>query len=606
MAKQSINNKKDFEYRRRLSLVRHSIYGVYLSSKNETFVSIHQILNQILILLQYPVCFAIYKEEKESYERIDYKLLADPMYVGAFYGDKVPKYYIPIKGENNLFPMYGTKFYLMAFVVKKVKNNDGKKEVGFYPIYNKKNDDIENSGDYIRCCLQDILTLEHFYDENFAKRFQKAFLDTIKIISVPDERHSKKDNNIEEIDDETVEKLEDIINNSFMAYSKVGFATKLLNGASEKSCKFDQPNIVLFSRSYRNDNQLRKEMYDYDVRLCIPDEQKKDIHQIFYNMKNMGMKDVHEYCAHYVYDTDDSLHSNQEDRKKIYSEFEEILEGIAENDVEEGELISILTSKLGMKTRSFSDPVFSSGGLVHMRFPVEKSGLVGGGNEGLSGLDQKDKLRVILAHYLFESIAPRHKETYNQLALILIPVEIGGTCWGVMAHIIKIDDERGQENLFQSQNTWSGVFNFYQHVAQRVQRDLRRDLLKNYLDVRFKDFKDETLKEILYVCESWEEAKDALKRDSENNKYLERYFPFSKLEIHINEKQWEAAPDVLNLDIELHRNSFFPEQRARDSRFLDSYLKKEVSNYVDNICKEAIKEIFQVAITKSWGEKKHR
>lgn len=654
----TITSKDSFEFRRRVNLVRHSIYGVFLSSKNQEFVSIYQILNRILILLQQPVTFVFYEKIENKYKRINHEFMSDPFYRNDLYNNKTKELKIKgekitcapeeitiggsLKGKSNcfycLFRVFDTEYYLMVFRVVKKTNNLKKsndKYTEFQAILDEGDESITNTNSYIRWCMKEILSLKDFFHDNFKKSFKVAVEKTIKQLYSENTPSSKSNNQKIEYDKDSVKDIEKRLGNIFSAYTKIGYATRLINSVppegnmnsetgvspvetqQEVNESFSQPNIILFTRSFsveadKSGKKWRRDgLYDYDVRLCIysseSDEntQEDDIKTIFKTMSEIGMDAVHNQykCEKYINRFEDE--NSRVDGEKVFDEFLKILS--QNSEASNKKILEILKSPLGKNARSFSDPVFCSG-LIHFRYPFARGGL-----ERIDGKlfdengewieeNKNDWLRVVIAHYYFEAIAPYHEikqkdENKNeQLALILIPVEVGSSTWGVLGHIVKTSAKDNDE-IASGSEEWDAIYNFYEHIFQRVQRDLRQDLLKEYLDVRFRYLKDRVIWEILFQCESHIDAQRVLKADFKNNKYLERYFPFSKVELSINKKQWDMLPDVLNLNIKIHSNDFFPEQRARDRNFLDSYLEKEVTKYVGSICREAINDMLQVAIS---------
>lgn len=248
------------------------------------------------------------------------------------------------------------------------------------------------------------------------------------------------------------------------------------------------PNMMLMFRTFtrtqsRFDNESTKG-YDYDVSIIIPSADVSNT-QLTKNDETRHLSqhtDLRRYLQ--SLDKDAFLSSRRfcnyglnKSNSFLYEELDNWFWDTLANDEGIERIIQIIRSWVGSGTRSFTDPVFASG-LMQIRFPFEQGGLrrvhgaLNASNlDQIEGAQRIDLYRIVAAYYILLGMAPASPPTAVQnLALVQLPIEVGGTVWGVACYVVPVE---GHYFDFSDTLLWFRNFHYSDSIKRSMESSAR-------------------------------------------------------------------------------------------------------------------------------------
>lgn len=248
---------------------------------------------------------------------------------------------------------------------------------------------------------------------------------------------------------------------------------------------FSSPNILVAFRTFSRPvnaprHQVNERGYLYDTSFLIPEQLRNDFIRTLSNLRSFGRKerlnknwknfarkfegeDGKRRLYSNVIDTGGQSFADPETLKVIDREFWKLLD--QENGPEK--CVEILESWVGSGTKSFVDPVYQTG-LVQLTQLFRSGGLERVADleqvrlrkfESLGTQDQQDVRRLVIFYYVLGEIvgwAPTgFRFDPNNLAVVLIPIKMRGSIWGVTIHGVYTPD---YDTIYADERFWQAFF----------------------------------------------------------------------------------------------------------------------------------------------------
>ena len=508
---------------RQINAVIGDIYGVFFSADSPEKVSLHDILNRVMLLLQAPVTFILCKQVENEEIETRYIFNKQPFHQKSL-KKALQKAIEDHKNSETpiFFQIFNTEYLLLALVPKKyIPSLD--ENYDFIPLYDNQQNNVVY--DNLVYKLENILDGK-IYEKRFGNKFLeflKKALDSCNNIDVEinesfQDKNSVSYNRIEknEFENKHIEFINALENNRYgqfydygfggvidKIYAKCSSSLKLTGMLSDNKAKPEElsiPNFFIYIRDYVNANEpnyLRcKKTYDYSLRMLICSKQEQNIKQYLEHLKKESSEK--EIIKNWY------ITNNFTDKNK-FSEYKELAHD-ANNcfweklDTDNGinYLISILKTPFHKDSYSIADPVFD--GIINFRDPSINGGL----HRAIShrkikgikfnGLDediQKEVLRIIFLHYLFIGMADISLESKTDFMVMLNPLEIGSRIIGVIGyvtpdpnHLLKsnyINEDDRLKATKQFGSHWRQNYHIHQDTYARLKRNLRSYFWQLYI-----------------------------------------------------------------------------------------------------------------------------
>lgn len=574
------------EYDRRVDLVMSAFVQEYFLRENESDIHPCELLNKLLILVQFPMTFMVCQNDKSGI--IKKRSFIDQDIFGSTFTEAVNTILLPQK-KYKPFVIYQDKrdaitYTLYPFIVTKGKN----KEVSFSPI-------CKNIGYHPKDTKQlerqvcDLLNrfFKYFNEKSELSGIKKSFVGGVKKgfkaffdTSPYSMKHSVSSNRVSQnIAEAPLLKLDDFYK-SFehdvlaKVYSKkiknFSLTVKELTQSKESHSKL--PNIVLYSKTIMplneerrakvHDDSLKFEGYNFNTKIVASESQIQDLTK-FLDQLRVGYSS---YGAEHFNRIELKLYSQSEADTDLEKEilvsydqlFLDILMGKKIVDCKTGEIsepiisspeeaieciLDVYFKQAGKNMRALADSVFLTG-LVNIRFPFEKSGGLGLLTTQTSPLScnstkcDVDALGLAVKHYIFEGLSPLSSNIdTHSLALISFPIYVAGRVPIVAGHLLQVEKEAlasaddEELTLILSTGAWDQVFFLNQSLGKEIKSNFRRGyILQFYRDIE-KIF-DDSFSNLLgsYNCTE-EDVSNVISDISKKVQSLSFYYPFYEVVI---------------------------------------------------------------------------
>lgn len=609
------------EFERRISLVQSSIVGLFISSSKASPVSFYQILNRSFLMTQTPICIALYKYEEsspsissqkrsKSYAYCDIEFIVEKQHkkeylkvLERYHGKERNngKFRISTRGKfvNSLIPIYSTGYSFLVFKIGK-REKDGITVSTFDLVKKSTEDSLINNDNYIFESLHRIFDNRSknesgmfngipgkentIFNKDVRKSIDNFNLDrndSDKLLA----NHDSKRQEIIELEEKYLNHLTNENGGIFSSiYQRLEDSpASILKAFIEENGFYDIPNITFYNRYYNLDKVRHKsnnlESFSYDVKIIIPEPQKRNIKGYFDSLTNFSSNNdskflIRELINKYksrggelYYAQVDINHTRRGFMKSLEHKFWSIL---LDKNKGSGEILRILESKTGKNFRSFTDAVFSSG-IVHYRSPFDMGGIdriIGSHkyaniNE-VNESDLDDYLRIVSIHYLFNAMAPFSGNSGKRMLLALFPLEVSGKIMTVVGHVVYMSNK----NTYLGVNEWNSMYYFYHYIALRIERRLRKGTRRLYIEKIFRNFEKLLTNLIQDKCNNnsfntitIEDFQAACLEANEYVKITSRYMPFNIVEFNISESAQEGDISLMNviyISLSQTRNPYFP------------------------------------------------
>lgn len=630
-------------FEKRIALTKNDIFTDFTSSNDYRKISFYKVLNRLTILLQYAVCFVLYKENNGRKE-VFHNFLKDKLY-----SETINEKLIEIESslDSYLFRIFNKEYYLAVF--KMEKNNckdsaDNKSYNEIIPVksiltyFDNNNKDqeiyyrsngITSVDDYIRLSCRHILGT----DQEIKSSYGKLICNSIKVRVLEVEHHkeyvctAEYKNNMEIMKINFFNELngiknkEDIYNyillrknSSFnLTYKKLRLSLGLTEKMIEEflaeakyeeakaeyekfESKYDHkkakaeaeyekykieyqridifkkpdykiPNIFFIIRCYNEMDINRYSSYDYNISYVIPKEQEKDITETLQYMKSNKAEFLENNRSYAQYSK--SKLDNQAILEDLLDNLDANFWEILESDDGVNQCLVILRSMLGKNTRSFSDRAFSDE-LVAFYIPFDGGGVSRVAFDNSDIASSNDNLRTVCFYYLALSALPRLEEDQN-IGVILSPIMIGDSVWGVSCHFVLMENAG---KSFINKKLYFSNYRYCNSVASRAGKDIAKEMREIYLYWLRTIYHQEFM---AFVASLYKQGVEIKEKDMEciknklekgiNDKFksLSHFFPYSIIRINVSLNSNDEIENKLyffngrgSISFSKEKNLFYP------------------------------------------------
>lgn len=504
-------------FQKRVALTKNDIFSDFASSRDYTKVSFYKVLDRLTILIQYAVCFVLYKENN-SKKTLHHNFLQDPLYSNQMEQEGGVLKIIESSFDEYLFRIFESDYYIAVCKIEKSDNKyQGKRGNIIKPIkctFNEfkkrpeniesKKDDIEyyyeengieDIDDYIRLCCRNIFRVG--VDKESTAYDQ---LIEVSITNIEVEAYDSKEPNIgtskyisdirtkffqslsgNGVDKDTADVMlirppcfdavykglkQRLLLSEKMAEEALGLIHHENVNIYKDSNKIPDklPNIFFTVRFYEKVKIKRYDSYyNYNIKYILTEEQKKDI-KFFLKIlrKDTKYKSYLDYCKHDTNDADLLL--------KIQALDSEFLTLIG-TDKGIDEILEILQEPLDLKTRSISDRIFTDG-LLAFYIPFDAGGMY-----RILESSREDKLRTVLFYYLALLSLPNLTEN-QYIGSIITPIILGDSVWGGCTHFVVRENSK---TSFTHKKIWFTNYRYCNSIADRAEHNIAIETRELYL-----------------------------------------------------------------------------------------------------------------------------
>lgn len=222
----------------------------------------------------------------------------------------------------------------------------------------------------------------------------------------------------------------------------------------------------------------------YNISLILNQKQQANIKGY---LKNLSKNNCH---TRPFYDFPTEI-GGVENRKKILEELDNWFWSTCNSIDGEEELLKYLVTPISSCSESFADVVFQNG-QSFIRYPYSNSGLHRIKNEllpklttiaGLQEVDYKLDValkRAVCYHYVFSALSlftDRGSKKNESLVMLLSPIEVGGSIWGVVGHIMEV-----KSKIPLDSQEWFIKFNYLTSVRRKFSRNVRAGIRALHLN----------------------------------------------------------------------------------------------------------------------------
>lgn len=481
---------------RRRDAIISEIYNSFFSADDPERVSMFDILNRLMLLVQTAVMFVIveYDEKEET--------ILDKDYINfnqhPFHLDLIKEKITEAKKKGNFFEIFGVKDRrLIVLLANQDAASTHSNKYTFKPLSPIEEFDINDTNQVICYQLKKVLSKD-VYEERFGVKFLN-FLQHVVTECQPTKMESIYSQLPEKDFDDYTNLHRDFIRSLEREHEKLGLkydgavnqaykkSEKSLDKIPEfgsdleKNSNLKLPNFLFFVRNYSCDKEKRHEYYNYGLQILVCEKQEEAI-----KLYLKRLSEIENQKSRYT----------SESNFKAESKYKQI--GLAVNEDfwikirnQEGidSLIDILKYPFQPGSYSMADPVFMSG-IMHFRAVSVDGGLHRSlydykenipRYEDLKQYKKNEILRIVLVYYLFLGMA-RNKND-GDLSVMLCPVSIGGRVFGVMSYVTFKSNNTNENNEFVVQYSASWRQNYHMYISghRRFKRNLRAYLWESYV-----------------------------------------------------------------------------------------------------------------------------
>lgn len=518
-----------------VKLTVEAIYTGMFSGPSPASISFRHVLSRIMILLQEPVTFILFKKDNTGNREEVYR--ANKHKRHRKYIDVAITKARESADESYFFNAFGMGYELLCLIAE--TNKQGFYEFDLLKVEERppQKERWSIASYKLRC----ILEIKQFgiYGERFYADLKGALDRCVDISDAPSEllsvqsaeaknrfsNHWKAEKkeafgqfllNLSEntsayrglsqygVIDKVFSKLKD----NLLAIAAGGFIQNKKDGIE----RVQLTNFILFARDYSSPVQRHGNDYDYQLQLIVCSRQQAEWENAFrlwalYPDSSINRRSYLKLFENLTISADkqEEVKLVMESARRVNDYFWALIDDGAPKDI-----INVMKAPFGSSARSMADPVFD--GVSYFRDPFSEGGIKRCFDPSknfketlqkeLGLLNEKsvvqvgnawaDVLRVVACHYLFDAMTdptrPNEdpnptKDKSDRLRIMLNPIEVGGRVWGVIGYLTQnhtINNQADRDGLTAYDLHWRQNYHVYQDVNSRVKKNLRADFLRLY------------------------------------------------------------------------------------------------------------------------------
>jgi hypothetical protein len=517
-----------------IKLTVEAIYTGMFAGPSPASVSFRHILSRIMILLQEPVTFVLYKTDALGQRQEVYR--ANKHKRHKRYIDEKIKEATDSQGQIFFFDVFGMGYELLCLIAE----TDKQGRYQFNPLEVRSGNPSLSRWEIASYKLRKILEIEPFLI--YQKRFGADLLGTLQRCVDHDESErvnggaDSRERQLEEFyhpdwDQARMDGYSQFLQNlsrntsEYSQLSQYGVIDKVFSklkdnllaiaaggfrrseDESEAGERLPLTNFILFARDYSEPIKRHGGDYDYQLRLIVCSRQETEWRHAFAHWKKFPRAISRES---YLKLFDLPVQANSQEEVQLITWAAKSVNEYFWKFIDDGNvdaIIRILKAPLSQSARSMADPVFD--GVSYFRDPFSEGGvkrcfaptddfkedlkqqlktLNGQSFDNLSS-SWCDVLRVVACHYLFDAMTDptttknQRASKSDRLRIMLNPIEVGGRVWGVIGYLTQnyeIAPHAQDQDLMAFDLYWRQNYHVYQDVNSRVKKNLRVDFLRLY------------------------------------------------------------------------------------------------------------------------------
>jgi hypothetical protein len=545
---------------RRQDAITSSIYELFVSVDDPDQISVLDIFNRLMLLLQSACMFVLVeynpKTKKVKRDRKKCKVFnPHPLHQEAIYRA------IKDADEDNFIEIFGSETYrLLVLLPDQDRTASHHRNYAFKPIGESDKEQTRN-----------------VLDKNiYLERFDIDVLDALKKIV----NNCRGLTEIQENTKTTVGEIEDFkdIKEKFKIdedkdykYWYEDFFIKSLesrqrgydlphDGVLDKAYKksrrslsyqgsgYIEPelaNFLFFLRDYSVDGLKRADNYDFGLRILLCSKQEQDIRS--YLVRLAAQDNLKTWYRDLIGDeTNPYYKTSAAANGDFWSKLEQVKKEHTRKTALDN-LIRIIKKPLGKNSYSMAEQIFLSG-IIHFRNPSVNAGLHRcipdiGIEKEYKDLDQDEILRVVIVHYLLLGMAhsfgeleekissnSTHKKSFSAM---LAPISIGGRILGVLSYVTEKDkSNKADASVAELSRPWRKNFHIYMATHKRIKRHLRTYLWQFYVVTVFHMYYDSAMKVMNIKEGTYDDVQDILNL---RLSYIDRFFSYNSIRCEIKQ-----------------------------------------------------------------------
>jgi hypothetical protein len=519
-----------------IKLTVEAIYTGMFAGPSPASVSFRHILSRIMILLQEPVTFVLFKtnelgDRQEVYRANKHR--RHKKYIDEKIAQAIDSH---SQVQSFFFDVFGMGYELLCLIAEADKQG----RYQFNPLVVRSENPALLRWEIASYKLRKILEIEPFLI--YKKRFATDLLGTLQRCA----DHEKSDTEADEIGsregqledfyhpdydqarlDGYNQFVQDLSRNTseYSQLSQYGVIDKVFSklkdnllaiaaggfrppdSDSEVDERLPLTNFILFARDYSEPIRRHGGDYDYQLRLIVCSRQETEWRHAFAHWKEFPHAISRES---YLKLFDLPVQASSQEEVQLIRQTAKRVNEYFWRFIDDGNIdaiIKVLKAPLSSSARSMADPVFD--GVSYFRDPFSEGGIkrcfapTDDFKEDLKrqlqtlnsqSFDQQssswsDVLRVVACHYLFDAMTDpttdksQRASKSDRLRIMLNPIEVGGRVWGVIGYLTQnyeIDPNAQNKDLIAFDLYWRQNYHVYQDVNSRVKKNLRVDFLRLY------------------------------------------------------------------------------------------------------------------------------
>lgn len=480
---------------RRRDAIIGDIYDLFFSVDDPNQVSIFDLLNRLMLLLQAPAMFVLAEYDDQTKTIKDKEGSYANFNPHPKHKEKIEEKITEAKNKNAFFNIFGVNDRRLLVLISN-QDEVGSQEDGFEFTLLYPNIEKEKNEQHRIFSLQVSRVLDGaIYEDRFGKHFFTHLQDVVKNC-MPFDFESKFASLTEDKDDR--EEYKNLYKKFLAALAKehtklgleydgiVNKAYKKSEKSLEKMPEFSDgdladnklklPNFLFFIRDYSG-LEKRDEDYNYGLRILICKRQEEAIRAFFKRLGNNKTITRKSYI-------EESFKKEKEKYRGIGTEINNVFWNHLKTDKGIDILIDLLKHEFRKGSYSMSDPVFMSG-IIQFRSISVNGGLHRSLKDpsrtykDLDKEERKELLRVVIVYNLFLAMARKtDKDKDRDLSVMLCPVSIGGRVLGVVSYVTLKELRSSEINsiktkVFEYSTRWRQNYHIYNSTHRRLKRNLR-------------------------------------------------------------------------------------------------------------------------------------
>lgn len=478
---------------RRRDAIIGDIYDLFFSVDEPNQVSIFDILNRLMLLLQAPAMFVLAEYDNKTKTIKDKEGSYANFNPHPRHKEKIEAKIKEAKEGKVFFDIFGAKNRRLLVLISnqgEVGSHDDSFEFTLlHPDMKKGEDDQHKIFSFQISQVLNGATYQDRFGTHFLAHLQNVVKDYESsdfeskfvplTVGSEDEYTDLYNEFIDALTNEHTKlglKHDGIINKAYKKSEKSLEKMPEFSDSDLEANKLKLPNFLFFIRDYSGIEE-RREDYNYGLRILICKRQEEAIRDFFKSLRDNGAITKESYIS-------ESFKKKDEKYRAIGTKINNVFWNCLKTDTRIEYLIKVLKHEFRKGSYSMSDPVFMSG-IIQFRSISVNGGLHRSLKDSsrtykdLNNEKKRELLRVVIVYNLFFAMARKtDKDQDRDLSVMLCPVSIGGRVLGVVSYVTLKELPPSEihslnTKVFEYSTRWRQNYHIYSSTHRRLKRNLR-------------------------------------------------------------------------------------------------------------------------------------